>query len=87
MSGLYCGHRACNSCWTKYLTRKILSDGMGQTISCPAHECDIQIDDVTVMNFVTDLEVRNKYLHLITNSFVEVWLIIVLLKTYCYVRV
>jgi len=57
-----------------------MSDGIGQTISCPAHECDIEIDDVTVMSLVSDLEVRKKYLHLITNSFVEVWLIAVLLK-------
>lgn len=55
---------------------KIMSDGMGQTISCAAHDCNILIDDATLMKLVTDPEVRKKYLHLITNSFVLVWLIV-----------
>ena len=76
MSGLECGHRTCNSCWTQYLTMKIMSDGMGQTISCAALDCNILIDDATVMKLVTDPEVRKKYLHLITNSFVQVWRIV-----------
>ena len=55
---------------------KIMSDGMGQTISCAAHDCNILIDDATLMKLVTDPEVRKKYLHLITNSFVQVWRIV-----------
>lgn len=72
MSGLECGHRFCNSCWTEYLTIKIMSEGIGQTISCAAHNCDILIDDSTIMKLVPDPKVRTKYQHLITNSFVEV---------------
>ncbi len=56
---------------------KIMSDGMGQTISCPAHECDALVDDVTVKKLLFDPEVRKKYLHLITKSFVEVWLVLI----------
>ena len=72
MSGLECGHRFCVSCWAEYLTTKIMSEGIGQTISCAAHNCEILIDDATVMKLVPDAKVRLKYQHLITNSFVEV---------------
>lgn len=59
-------------CWGDYLTTKIIEEGMGQTISCPAHSCDILVDDNTVMRLITDSKVKLKYQHLITNSFVEV---------------
>ncbi|XP_013390777.1 E3 ubiquitin-protein ligase arih1 [Lingula anatina] len=71
MTGLECGHRFCTACWTEYLTTKIIDEGMGQTISCAAHGCDILVDDATVMSLVKDSKVRLKYQHLITNSFVE----------------
>lgn len=51
---------------------KIMSEGIGQTISCAAHNCEVLIDDATVMKLVPDVKVRTKYQHLITNSFVEV---------------
>uniref|UniRef100_A0A8C2BVD1 RBR-type E3 ubiquitin transferase n=1 Tax=Cyprinus carpio TaxID=7962 RepID=A0A8C2BVD1_CYPCA len=60
-TGLECGHKFCMQCWGDYLTTKIIEEGMGQTISCPAHSCDILVDDNTIF-----------YQHLITNSFVEV---------------
>jgi len=71
MSGLECGHRFCHTCWTEYLTMKIMSEGIGQTIACAAHGCDVLIDDATVMRLLPDTKVRLKYQHLITNSFVE----------------
>eukprot|EP00918_Siedleckia_nematoides_P026310 GHVU01056764.1.p1 GENE.GHVU01056764.1~~GHVU01056764.1.p1 ORF type:complete len:546 (-),score=74.56 GHVU01056764.1:424-2061(-) len=71
MTGLECGHRFCSQCWTEYLTTKIMDEGMGQTIACAAHGCDILVDDATVMNLLTDPKVKLKYQHLITNSFVE----------------
>ncbi|CAN0319207.1 unnamed protein product [Lampetra fluviatilis] len=49
MTGLECGHRFCVQCWNEYLKTKIMDEGMGQTISCPAHGCDILVDDSTVM--------------------------------------
>uniref|UniRef100_A0A4W5LQG4 RBR-type E3 ubiquitin transferase n=1 Tax=Hucho hucho TaxID=62062 RepID=A0A4W5LQG4_9TELE len=48
-TGLECGHKFCMQCWGDYLTTKIIEEGMGQTISCPAHSCDILVDDNTVM--------------------------------------
>lgn len=49
-----------------------MEEGLGQSISCAAHGCDIIVDDVTVMKLVRDSRVKLKYQHLITNSFVEV---------------
>lgn len=72
MTGLECGHKFCTHCWGEYLTTKIMEEGLGQSISCAAHGCDIIVDDVTVMKLVNDSRVRLKYQHLITNSFVEV---------------
>jgi len=80
ISGLECGHNFCNPCWTKYLTLKILYEGMSQTISCAAHNCNALIDDTTVMKLVTDSKVRAKYQLLIINNFVEVIFILFFLK-------
>lgn len=71
LTGLQCGHKFCADCWSRYLTTKIMDEGMGQTISCAAHNCDILVDDDSVMKLVSDARVRLKYQHLITNSFVE----------------
>ncbi|CAN8015893.1 unnamed protein product, partial [Ixodes persulcatus] len=71
MTGLACDHRFCTECWNYYLTTKIMEEGMGQTISCAAHGCDILVDDQTVMKLIADPKVKLKYQHLITNSFVE----------------
>lgn len=72
MTGLECNHRFCTHCWTEYLTTKIMEEGLGQTISCAAHGCDILVDDATVMRLVKDSKVRLKYQQIITNSFVQV---------------
>ena len=74
MYGLECGHRFCTDCWNEYLTTKIMEEGVGQTISCAAHNCDILVDDASVMRLIRDPKVKLKYQHLITNSFVEVFL-------------
>ncbi|UJR30641.1 hypothetical protein I4U23_018165 [Adineta vaga] len=70
MTGLECGHNFCIVCWQYYLTTKIRDEGIGQTIPCPA-QCDILVDDKTVLQLIRAPEVRQKYQHLITNSFVE----------------
>ena len=72
MTGIECSHLFCVSCWTEYLTTKIMDQGMGQTISCAAHSCEILVDDQTVMNLIKDSKVKIKYQQLITKSFVEV---------------
>lgn len=55
-----------------------MEEGVGQTIACAAHACDILVDDASVMRLVKDSKVKLKYQHLITNSFVEVNKIITL---------
>ena len=70
MRGLECGHVFCTVCWQYYLTTKIMHEGIGQTIPCPA-KCDILVDDKTVLDLIEVPVVRRKYQHLITNSFVE----------------
>lgn len=70
MTGLECGHLYCTSCWTQYLTTKIMDEGASQMIECPGN-CDILVDDITVMDLVKDQKVRLKYQHLITNSYVQ----------------
>ena len=72
MTGIACGHRFCCDCWVHYLTTKIMEEGQGQRIFCAAHGCDILVDDQTVFNLIIEPKVRNRYQHLITNSFVEV---------------
>ncbi|KAI2807760.1 E3 ubiquitin-protein ligase arih1 [Blomia tropicalis] len=71
MTGIACGHRFCCDCWVHYLTTKIMEEGQGQRIFCAAHGCDILVDDQTVFNLIIEPKVRNRYQHLITNSFVE----------------
>ncbi|XP_034833519.1 E3 ubiquitin-protein ligase ariadne-1 isoform X1 [Maniola jurtina] len=71
MTGLECGHRFCTQCWCEYLTTKIMEEGLGQTIACAAHACDILVDDATVMRLVREPRVKLKYQHIITNSFIE----------------
>uniref|UniRef100_A0A8C2CR81 Ariadne ubiquitin-conjugating enzyme E2 binding protein homolog 1 (Drosophila) n=1 Tax=Cyprinus carpio TaxID=7962 RepID=A0A8C2CR81_CYPCA len=58
-------HRICARKWNSHRSHSF-------TISCPAHSCDILVDDNTVMRLITDSKVKLKYQHLITNSFVEV---------------
>ena len=72
MTGLECGHIYCTSCWTEYLTTKIMDEGASQTIACPASQCDILVDDETVTKLVNDSKIKLKYQHLITNNFVQV---------------
>ena len=72
MTGLECGHNYCTSCWTEYLSTKIMDEGASQMIECPGSNCDILVDDQTVMKLVKEAKVKLKYQQLITNSFVQV---------------
>lgn len=66
-----CGHWTCKDCWCQYLKTKILIDGVAESIRCPDSKCGIAVDDVTVMQLV-DENTRQKYQHLMTNSFIQV---------------
>lgn len=71
---LGCGHGYCKDCWRQYLTFKIVDDGNAHSIYCPALKCGIVVDDVTIMQLVSDDGTKQKYQHLMTNSYVEVTL-------------
>ena len=72
MTGLECCHSFCSTCWTQYLSAKIMDEGASQSIECPEFNCNILVDDQTVMRLVKDSRTKLKYQHLITNSFVQV---------------
>uniref|UniRef100_A0A1Y1JWN5 RBR-type E3 ubiquitin transferase n=1 Tax=Photinus pyralis TaxID=7054 RepID=A0A1Y1JWN5_PHOPY len=71
MTGLECGHRFCYPCWNEYLTTKVMEEGVGKSIACAAHNCPILVDDQSAMRLLNDPQIRVKYQHLITSSFVE----------------
>ena len=72
MTGLECCHTYCTTCWTHYLSSKINDEGASQSIECPEFNCNILVDDQTVMRLVKDSRTKLKYQQLITNSFVQV---------------
>ena len=72
MTGLDCGHLYCTTCWTEYLTVKIMDEGASQSIQCPTGDCQMLVDDATVLRLVKDARVTLKYQPLITSSFVTV---------------
>lgn len=69
--GLGCGHAFCKSCWVMYLSTKIMEEGQSGRITCAAHDCNMLVDDQTVLPLVTDPKVKLRYQQLITNSYVE----------------
>lgn len=69
--GLGCGHLFCRNCWRMYLSTKIMEEGQSGNITCAALDCDMLIDDQTVLPLVTDRRVKLRYQQLITNSYVE----------------
>lgn len=70
MTGLDCGHRFCLFCWGEYFRIKIIDEGVSQ-LECPAHGCNMLVDDSTVMRLIKDPKVRLRFQHLITNNFVK----------------
>lgn len=73
MVDLGCGHSFCKEdCWPQYLEQKIIGEGACESITCPASDCGIIVDDGTVMKLVKDKEAKIKYQHLMTSSYVEV---------------
>lgn len=69
--GLGCGHLFCRNCWIMYLSTKIMEEGQSGSITCAALNCNMLVDDQTVLPLVTDRRVKLRYQQLITNSYVE----------------
>ena len=72
MESLDCGHCYCSSCWSRYLTDKIVEQGAsGSSVQCPGHGCAAVVEDRMVEKVVADPAVVDKYWLLVTNIFVE----------------
>eukprot|EP01135_Chromosphaera_perkinsii_P005909 Nk52_evm4s371 gene=Nk52_evmTU4s371 len=71
MASLPCGHIFCKSCWNQYLTTKIMEEGQGQDVSCPAHNCNILCDEWTVSNLIDKPNVLSKYQYMVAKAFVH----------------
>lgn len=71
LTGLDCGHRFCTDCWNEYLTTKIMDEGNVESIKCAAFNCEIIVDDLTIMKLVKDPRIKTKYQHFMTNNFVS----------------
>lgn len=69
--GLGCGHVFCRHCWVMYLSTKIMEEGQSGRITCAAFDCNMLVDDQTVLPLVADRRVKLRYQQLITNSYVE----------------
>eukprot|EP00123_Amoebidium_parasiticum_P016904 comp23632_c1_seq1/m.40282 comp23632_c1_seq1/g.40282 ORF comp23632_c1_seq1/g.40282 comp23632_c1_seq1/m.40282 type:complete len:505 (-) comp23632_c1_seq1:315-1829(-) len=70
--GMGCDHVFCKACWNEYLTTKIMDEGMSQQIACPATDCSILVDELTVSDLLKDPAVLKKYQYLIAKAFVGV---------------
>ncbi|KAH0539860.1 E3 ubiquitin-protein ligase ARIH1-like [Cotesia glomerata] len=71
MTELEYKHQFCGDFWNEYLSMKVMNEDECLTIACPAHKCDILVDDTTSMTMIKDSKIKAKYQHLITQSFVE----------------
>ena len=70
-AGLECGHLFCTDCWKEYLETKIVQDGVSLSIQCPSGDCQVLVNDATVLQLLKDSEHATKYELLITNNLVE----------------
>ena len=62
----------CNpDCWKEYLETKIVQDGVSLSIQCPSGDCQVLVNDATVLELLKDSEHATKYELLITNNLVE----------------
>lgn len=70
---LQCNHVFCNDCLSCYLVT-IISEESGlltSAIKCPGHDCHFELDDDTVLSVIENRkDIKKKYQHMITNSFV-----------------
>lgn len=65
-----CGHGYCKECWEHYLTVKIIDEGCGDGICCPAHKCHFLLDENMIINTLTNQTVRERYKYLLCNNYV-----------------
>ena len=72
MFNLECKHMFCNNCWKNYIHNQIINEGLAQTIVCPDSQCEILIDDDTILKFLENNHfTKHIYEKIILNSYVD----------------
>ncbi|KFD50894.1 hypothetical protein M513_08207 [Trichuris suis] len=70
--GPQCGHYFCSQCWQQYAVEKMGSSVGGLVLTCPAYGCDWPLDDRFVISQLANEEQRQRYLNLVTRTFIKV---------------
>ncbi|KNC83965.1 hypothetical protein SARC_03786 [Sphaeroforma arctica JP610] len=52
--GMGCNHYFCKECWKMYLEGKIQDEGVASNIECPASDCKILVDELTVTELLAE---------------------------------
>ncbi|KAG5671760.1 hypothetical protein PVAND_001939 [Polypedilum vanderplanki] len=65
-----CNNCFCFECLNNYLASQISDGGLLNCIACPGFQCKYELDDDLVFQSV-DLQTKEKYKKIITNSFVQ----------------
>jgi ariadne-1 len=68
-----CNHRFCNDCLNQYVTIQVKEEGgLTGVIKCPGEQCLYELEDESVISIIgQEVALKNKYLQLIANSFVQ----------------
>ena len=62
-----CCHWFCHDCWRRHLTT-IVRSSAAQTLQCPGHNCDVIVDDVTLMTLLPGNILSNFRIRLLRNT-------------------
>ncbi|CDW53000.1 IBR domain containing protein [Trichuris trichiura] len=70
--GPQCGHYFCRQCWQQYAAEKMGTSVGGLVLTCPAYGCNWPLDDRFIVGQLTNEEQRQRYVNLVTRTFVKV---------------
>jgi len=70
-----CNHRFCHLCLSDYVSSTIRDGGLISTaIGCPGFQCAYQLEDGIVLKSIPESADKQRYLQIIANSFVQVFI-------------
>ena len=67
--GEECGHKFCLECWRDYLHGEVLVKHT--VIICPGKDCSKVLDELTVISYLEDEDVKNRFRATLVQSFVD----------------
>lgn len=70
VDALPCGHVFCKPCWRDYLMGQVLREGTAR-ITCPAHNCHLSMDELSVLRLMDDQDGKKMYTKLAAKAFVR----------------